>query len=432
MADRAKPIGVAAFEPAFRDAAGEPEWLAGLRRAGADRFRETGLPTNREEAWKYTSLRPLARAKYAPVPANDAQAAPTVPAPLLEGAAQAVFVNGRFQASASDLSGLDGAVFSWADAKDADWLAEVVDAGTAPAQTMYALNAAAFEDGLAIRVDKGAQLARPLEIVFLAAPGDAPVMWHPRLAIDVGANAEAVVIERHLGPENGAYLANHASDLRIGENGRLVHVKFQREGGEARHLATHRARIATHGLYDNFVLTLGAGLSRNEVAARLEGEEAEVRLNGAYSLDARQHADHTSKIDHLAEGTRSRQVYAGAIGGNARGVFQGHIVVDRVAQRTDGHQLNRALLLSDGAEIDSKPILEIYADDVKCSHGATTGDIDPDQLFYLRARGVPAEDARRLVVRGFLAEAAEGLGHEAARAAVLAALDDTFDLETTE
>ncbi len=432
MSRASEPLGLQAFQPAFRTPAGEPAWLAEFRRAGALRFTQSGLPTNREEAWKYTSLRPLARAKYEAVPANDPVAASeAAPAPLLAGAARAVFVNGRLHEGLSDLAGLEGSVFRWRDVVGADWLAATVNAANAPEQAMYALNAAAFEDGLAIKVPDGAVLARPLEVAFLAAPGARPLMWHPRLAIDIGVDASAVVLERHIGPANGAYLANHGADIAVGRRARLVHVKTQQEGSEGRHLAMTRVRIGEGALYDNFVLTTGAGLSRNEVSVRLEGEGAEVRLNGAYSIGGRQHADHTSRIDHLAEGTRSRQVFAGAIDGAARGVFQGHIVVDRKAQRTDGHQLNRALMLSDQAEIDSKPILEIYADDVKCSHGATAGDIDADQLFYLRARGVPAEQARRLVVRGFLADAADGLSDEAARAAVLGLLDASLGLEGT-
>lgn len=432
MARASEPIGVTAFQPAFRRPAGEPDWLAAFREAGARRFGETGLPTNREEAWKYTSLRPLARAKYQPVPANDSAGADiAAPAPLIEGAAQAVFVDGRYAPGLSDLDGLDGSVRRWGEAAGEDWLAETLNwPGGEALQAMYALNAAAFDDGLAIRVGAGAPLARPLEVVFLASACDGPRMWHPRLAIDVGEGGAATVLERHIGPDKTAYLANHGADVRVAAGARLVHAKLQGEGADGRHLAMTRVRLGASALYDGFILTTGAGLSRSEVAARLEGDDCEIRLNGAYSIGGRQHADHTSRIDHLGEGARSRQVFAGAIDGNARGVFQGHIVVDRLAQRTDGHQLNRALLLSDHAEIDAKPILEIYADDVKCSHGATAGDIDADQLFYLRARGVPAEQARRLVVRGFLADAAAGLSDAAAKAAVLAELDRALDLET--
>lgn len=428
MARSTEPLGLAAFRPAFRDGAGEPDWLQAYRRAGAEQFAAVGLPTNREEAWKYTSLRPLARAKYQPAPANDATQI-TAPTPLLDGAAQAVFVNGRFAPTLSDLSGLGAAVMSWNDASQSDWLADVITQAEASKSPLYALNAASFDDGLAIKLGAGEALPRPLEIVHLASPGDTPSMWHPRLVVDIGDDARATLVERHLATGEGSYLANHAVDIRLGDRATLTYAKLQAEGLDGRHIAMTRVRIGANSLFDNFVLTTGAGLSRNEIAARIEGADAELRLNGAYSIDGRQHADHTSRIDHLAERTTSKQVYAGAIDGNGRGVFQGHIVVDRAAQKTDGHQMNRALMLSDHAGIDAKPILEIYADDVKCSHGATTGDIDDDQLFYLRARGIPAKAARRLVVRGFLADAAEGLGDEAVRSVVLSALDAALGLE---
>jgi len=426
MAD-AKPIGVEAFEPAFRQSDSEPAWLAGFRKAGADRFSAAGLPTNRNEAWKYTSLRPLARAKYqlASVPTDT----PDVPAPLLERAAQAVFINGAFQAALSTLDELGGAVGRWSEHADAPWLRETASGHAPLEQQMYALNAAAFEDGLTLRLGDGEALARPLEILHISDAGDAPTMWHPRFAFDLGEGASAAVLERHVSVGASAYLANHAGDIRLAKGARLVHAKVQEEAAEGRHLAMTRVRVGEAALYDNFTLTLGAGLSRNETAVRLEGEAAETRLNGAYAISGRQHADHTSRIDQLAENTVSRQVYAGAIDGNARGVFQGHIVVEREGQGTDGHQLNRALMLSDHAEIDSKPVLEIYADDVKCSHGATAGDIDPDQLFYLRGRGIGAETARRMLARGFLAEAAEGLSDDAVRQVILAALDRVWGLE---
>lgn len=424
-----EPLGVSAFAPAVRERNGEPEWLGGLRRDGFARFSESGLPTNRDEAWKYTSLRPIARAKYEAAPANDDADFGSLPALMLEGSARAVFVNGRLAPSLSDLDGLAGCVSPLADALGEPWVQSLLSAGVDGAQVMYALNAALFDDGLAIRVLDGETLARPLEILYVAAPGDRSLMWHPRMAVDIGANASATIIERHIGPAKGAYLANHGADIRVADGATLTHAKAQIEGGEGRHLAMSRVSIGENALYDNFVLTLGAALSRNEVAATLGGFNSEVRLNGAYRLTDRQHADHSSRIDHSAPGTRSRQVYAGAIGDHGRGVFQGHIVVDQIAQQTDGHQLNRALLLSDHSEIDSKPVLEIYADDVKCSHGATAGDIDDDQLFYLRARGIPAEQARQLVVRGFLADAAEGLGDDAVRAAFLAELDRALGLE---
>ncbi len=417
--------GVEAFRPAFRHSTNEPTWLANFRRAGVEQFSATGLPTTKDERWKYTSLRPLARAKYLPVGPKEISA----PERMLEGAAQAVFVNGCFSHEASDLSGLDGFVGSFRNMAGDNWIEELLTSTPFSSQAMYSLNSAAFVDGLAVKLGNNDQLSRPLELVFVSMPGNSPGMWHPRVAVDLGCNSAATIVERHISIGGGSYFANHATDIRVRDGGRLVHAKVQQEGTDGRHLSMARVRVAENSFYDSFTLTLGGSLSRSETEVRIEGTGAEVRLNGCYIISGRQHADHTSRIDHLAPGTTSRQVFAGAIDGAARGVFQGHIVVDKAAQQTDGHQMNRALLLSDRAEIDSKPILEIYADDVKCSHGATAGDIDEDHLFYLRARGIPAAAARNLVVRGFLADPIENLSNEYVQAALLAALDSHLGLE---
>ncbi|MFZ8951637.1 MAG: Fe-S cluster assembly protein SufD [Alphaproteobacteria bacterium] len=417
--------GVDAFRTAFRQPSEEPLWLSQFRLSQTEQFSHSGLPTTKDEGWKYTSLRPLARAKYQIVEACEGGSVP----PILKDAAQAVFVNGYFRAEASDISGLEQFLGPFNGFLKEPWLENLVTDTSFKYQTMYSLNAASFTDGFALKLGADQQLPRPLELVFLSVPGDVPGMWHPRAAIDLGANASATIIERHLSVGKGAYLANHAADIRVGENARLVHVKIQDEGSDGRHLSMTRVKVGKKSLYDGFTLTIGGSLSRSETEACVEGVGAEVRLNGAYSITGKQHADHTSRINHLAQGTKSRQVYAGAIDGNGRGVFQGHIVVDQAAQQTDGYQMNRALLLSDTAEVDSKPTLEIYADDVKCSHGATAGDIDEDHLFYLRARGIPAPAARSLVVRGFLADPIENISDDDARAAVLDVLDAHLGLE---
>ena len=201
-------------------------------------------------------------------------------------------------------------------------------------------------------------------------------------------------------------------------------MKLQAEAANASHVWHHVASIPAGARYDNYVVSVGSGLGRNRVTANLAGEGAHCTLDGAYAARGRQHLDHTSKIVHAVADTTSRQVYKGVIDDKARGVFQGHIVVAEDAQRADGNQLNRALMLSDTAEIDSKPMLEIYADDVQCSHGATAGDLDENQLFYLHSRGIPPAEARRLLVEAFLAETIENIPFEPARAAALALVQE--------
>jgi len=222
-------------------------------------------------------------------------------------------------------------------------------------------------------------------------------------------------VEHHIGLGTGATLANHVGEVFVGEGASVHHYKIQREHTNAFHLSHTAARVASKGVYDNFILTIGAKLSRNEVRSVLDGEHADTHVSGAYMVRGDQHVDTTTLIDHAQPCCTSREVYKGAIDGTARAVFQGKIIVRPGAQKTDGYQQNRALLLSDTAEIDAKPELEIYADDVKCSHGATVGELDEQALFYLRARGIDKETARGLLIVAFLAEALEEIPEENVR-----------------
>jgi Fe-S cluster assembly protein SufD len=281
---------------------------------------------------------------------------------------------------------------------------------------LVALNAALMADGIVLEIAPGVPLAEPLELLCLTLPGDAPIMAHTRHLVALGSGAEATLIERHLALGAGEYLANGATAIEVGAGATLRHYKLQDEGPVADHFHTSWVETAADAVYDSIVMTVGARLSRNQIRARVNGSGARIRLDGTYMLRDRQHADHTTLIDHAAPSAESRQVYKGAIDERARGVFQGQIVVRQEAQKTDGHQLNRALLLSDEAEIDAKPNLEIYADDVKCSHGATAGDLDEDALFYLRARGIDIETARGLLIAAFLDEVVGDVEDAATRA----------------
>jgi Fe-S cluster assembly protein SufD len=246
---------------------------------------------------------------------------------------------------------------------------------------------------------------------------DTPLAFHPRVLILAGRNSHATVVESHVGLGDRPYFSNLVSEVTLREGAVLGHYKLQNEQPGAFHLAATQVRLDSRSTYDGFVLSLGARLSRNEIRAHLGGGEIECRLNGAYAVAGDQHVDNTTFIDHAAPGSRSREVYKGVLDETARGVFQGKILVRPHAQKTDGHQLNRALLLSRGAEVDSKPELEIYADDVKCSHGAAIGEIDEDQLFYLRARGIDRMTARAILVEAFLGEVLDEIRLDAAREA---------------
>ncbi|MDR3517942.1 MAG: Fe-S cluster assembly protein SufD [Azospirillaceae bacterium] len=410
-------------------------WLDRLRHDGLARFAATGFPSQRVEAWKYTSLRALERSVFAPAghatpPAIDRL--PTV-APDPRTAHRLVLVDGRFR---PDLSSVPASVAGIASAGLADLLAgSPGDVPTTLAERhlgsvatletgLTAVNTAFVSDGLVIHVAAGVAVAQPIEVVFIATGGAAasPTLHHPRLLLVAEPDSQVTLVEHHVGLGDGPYATNTVVEIVVGDRAVVNHTKIQREGQGAIHIATTAARIGSEGRYDHFGLTLGAALSRNDIVPIL-GAGASCRLAGAYLLRGRQHADTTTAIEHSAPRATSRQVYKGVIDDTAHGVFQGRILVRPGAQKTDAYQINRALLLSAGAEIDSKPELEIHADDVKCSHGATAGELDDDQLFYLRARGIDRDDARRLLIGAFVGEAIDEISDATVAAAVRALAD---------
>lgn len=375
-----------------------PEHDATRARAAA-LFRAGGLPSLREEPWHYTTLRPLADAVFDAPPADPAALLallPDIAAPRL------VFAHGRFRA---DLSVLPAGISVRTGAPAWGRLAR-------PAiEKLVALNTMLAEDGAWIEVADGVD-GGTLVLASLATGG----AFHPRHAIRLGGGARLTLVEVNIG--TGAYLNNPVFSVSVADDANLTHLRIQTEAPDAFHLSTLYAEVGARASYDSFLLSLGGRLARMEVHARLAGEKSTAHLNAAQLLGGNQHADFTTVVTHDALCTTSRQTVKNVLTGRSRGVFQGKIEVARGAQKTDGYQMNQALLLSSEAEIDSKPQLEIYADDVKCSHGATVGELDPDQLFYLRSRGVPEAEARSMLVRAFLDEALDPITHDAAREAM--------------
>nr|WP_220795139.1 Fe-S cluster assembly protein SufD [Gluconacetobacter sacchari] len=388
-----------------------------VRLAAADLLRRVGLPRAGVEAWKYTSLRTLADIPFAGAPARpDGAAVDRLLADLARVHAleadlpRAVMVNGRF---APELSRLPDGV-SVARFSAAGDLAPHGDVASA-------LNALLAEDGLTLTVAAGVDAGRMALLSVVVAPDGAVLSVHPRHRIVLEGGARLSVLDLSVG--RGDYLNNPVLDIAVAEGAHLVHAKLQAEDAAARHLAVVHAEIGADASYDSFTLTLGGALARHEVHARLNEEGGIVHVNGAQLLDGRQLADLTSVITHAAPACNSRQTVKNVLAGHARGVFQGKILVERVAQKTDGYQMNQALLLSGTAEIDAKPELEIYADDVRCSHGATVGALDAEQLFYLRSRGVAGGEARAILVKAFLHDAVELMGDEALRAVLNRAVE---------
>ncbi len=390
-------------------------WLDRLRGDGARRFAGLGLPTRRIEDWKYTDLRALASDAFGDAPAPGATAAPDGG---LGETHRAVFVNGRFNAGLSDLEGLPAGVRAMSLTRALTeriealrpYLGRIAGLGR---KHFVALNTAWMRDGFVLLVPEGVTVGRTVELVFVGAPGESRAAWHPRNLMVLRPGAAATVVERHVG--GGAYLANSVAEIALDAGARLNHYRIQDEATDAFHVATTEVEVSAGALYESFVLSTGAATARSQIAVELRAEGASCRLNGAYLGRGGQQLDTTTLIDHAAPGCVSSEVYKGVLDDRAKGVFQGRIVVRKDAQQTDGHQSNKALLLSDRAEIDAKPELEIYADDVRCGHGATAGELDEDALFYLRARGIPLETARGLLIDAFVEGAIEEIRDEAAR-----------------
>ncbi len=388
--------------------------------AAAGLFRHAGLPGAREEAWRYTHLRSLAEVAFQEPLTPLADCAdlmarlPAIDAPRL------VFVAGRFR---DDLSVVprDAAVRVGGPA-----FGTLADPAS---EKLVALNTMLAADGAAIEVAAGVD-AGTLMLVSLGTDGqDRPVAFHPRHSVRLEAGAKLTLIEISVG--DGVYLHNPVTTVTVAAGAAMSHLRLQDEAEGAFHLSTLYADVADDATYDSFALTLGGRLARMEVHARLSGPGATAHLNAAQLLGGGQHADFTTVVRHAAPRTTSRQTVKNVLTGRSRGVFQGKIEVDRIAQKTDGYQMNQSLLLSPDAEIDAKPQLEIYADDVKCSHGATVGELDADQLFYMRSRGVPEREARSILVRAFLSEALDPITHEAGRAALESAVAAWWERHTS-
>jgi len=406
------------FQP-FLDALGTPpiDALGALRLQARERFAGSGFPTRRNEAWKFTELRPLVETRFAPSVAGEAGELPT-----LAQSDRLVFVNGRFSAAQSHIGDLPegvvlGSFADWAR-RNPEAAGSVFDLGGGADRAFLSLNAAFVSDGVVLIVPEGVQLERRVHIVHWSQ-AEAAASSHVKHVIRLGRAAAATVIESFGG--TGGYWSNVSETVEVGDLARLGHYKLQNEGAEAFHTAHLAANIGKGGHYDGFLLNLGGRLARQDVHAVLAGSHAFCGYSGAYLLGGRQEAAVNSLIQHSAPNGQTREVFKGCVADRAHGVFQGKILVDQVAQKTDAFQLNKTMLLSDRAVMDSKPELEIYADDVKCSHGATVGDLDETALFYLRSRGIAPEAARRMLIEAFVVDAIELVEDEITRAYLIEA-----------
>lgn len=401
--------------------ASDPQWLVSLRTEALERFRELGLPTTRDEEWRYTNLRPLRELEFvleADEP-DDLMALRDHAAPV-DDALRVFLLNGRVVPELSDLSDLPQGLSvaplrdALADADDAlrDALTDSIGAAR---DGMEALAGALLRDGLVVRVARGSAIDRPLAITYATSRTERPLLSAPRTVVLAEEDSSLTLVEEHLGEEGAVYLTAGACDVRVEARGRVEHCMLGRDSSGAFHVTTLRVVQAEASHFASHRVLTGGRITRNNVWSILNGERAESSLDGLYiGIDAQQ-LDNHMRVQHMAPNCPSRQYYRGVLGDAARGVFTGRIFVDRVAQKTDAYQNNANLLLSGNASATARPQLEIYADDVKCSHGATTGELNEDALFYLRARGVPESDARLLLLFAFAAENLDRLPIESLR-----------------
>jgi Fe-S cluster assembly protein SufD len=400
--------------------AGRHSWLQTLRQEAFARFAETGFPTTHDEDWRFTNVAAVANTVFetaAPVPVEEKQLESLGTSGFV---CRLVFVNGYFDSGLSRLSSLPTGV-------KVSSLAAAIHAGEKAVESSLgkylnvrrdpfpALNTALFEDGVCIEVAQSVRVEQPIYALFVTVPGATPTMNHPRNLIVAGESAQVTIVEDYVTLGEGVTFSNAATELIAGDNANVSHYMIVREGDQAYNFSTLRiqqgrsANVATHSLL------LSGGLVRNNVHPVLAGEGSECLINGLFMGNGREHMDNYMLVEHASPHCDSRQFYNGILNGQSHGVFHGRIIVHKDAQKTDAKQTNRNLLLSDDAQIDTKPQLEIYADDVKCTHGATIGQVDENALFYLRSRGLDEAAARHVLLLAFANECLDRMNSRAVR-----------------
>ena len=389
-------------------------WLRQLREDGFARFAEVGFPTTHDEDWRFTNLAPLARTQFR-LPGKAFVQLP--PAELeswsIDGsAARLVFVNGRYAPELSTLGTLAKGVAVSSLREQIEGNSDQLSTrlgryAHAQRDAFVALNTAFLEDGGYVHVKRGAVLESPIHLLFVSSSDHLPLMSHPRNLLVFEDHSQGTVVEEYVSLGGGTMLSNSVTEVVAGEDAHVSHYMIEREHREAFNISTLRIQQGRSANVASHSFLLGGGLVRNNVHPVLAGEGGECLINGLFVGSGRQHLDNYMYVEHASPHCASRQFYNGILDDQAHGVFHGRIVVHKDAQKTDAKQTNRNLLLSDDAQIDTKPQLEIYADDVKCTHGATIGQIDENALFYLRSRGLDEASARQLLLLAFASECVE-------------------------
>ena len=384
-----------------------------LRQAAFARFAELGLPTTQDEDWKYTSLAPLTQIQFAPP--EEARPPTLEQLDRLAGvspgdaAIRLVFVDGRYRAELSSRGTSTGGAYigglGTAHAERPEFVErELARHADYQRDALTALNTAFIEDGAFIHLPAGTVVQAPIHLLFVSSASGKATLSQPRNLIVLGAGSQATVIETWAGLSDEVYFTNAVTEVVLGDNAQLDHYKLQEEGARAFHIALTQVQHGRDSRFNSHSVALGAALARNDVRALFAREGSECTLNGLYMATGKQHLDNRTLIDHQSPRCTSRELYKGVLDGQSRGVFSGRVLVRHDAQKTDASQTNKNLLLSDEAVVDTKPQLEIFADDVKCAHGAAVGQLDEDALFYLRSRGIGQEAAKSLLTYAFASE----------------------------
>ncbi len=405
---------LAAFAARSRELPG----LADLRRRAAERFSELGFPTTHHEDWRFTNLAPFLKTPFAPGPAG----APASWRPDVAPAGPVLtFVNGRLAPGLSRIEKASGLKIS--SLRDAIGDPRIAATALFEKNALAALNTAMFEDGAFVEIPAGTIVEQPVTLLYLTLSGQ-PAAAYPRNLIVAGRESQASVVEMYLDGGGSPAFTNAVTELLAGDGAVVNHYKYQDERRDALHYGMLAIRQGASSSVTSHNIAVGAALARNEITVVLDGEGADCVLNGLYVTTGEQHVDNHTTLDHAKPHCTSHELYKGILDGKARGVFHGRIVVRPEAQKTDAIQRNKNLLLSKDAVINTKPQLEIYADDVKCTHGATVGQVDHDAVFYLRSRGIPLEEARALLTYAFTADVVDRIAVEWLREKVHRAMAD--------
>jgi Fe-S cluster assembly protein SufD len=435
-ADAGSPhLSLSAMLAAFRDAAPDsaPAWLKSRRMAALARAVELGLPTAKDEEWRFTSIAPLLELPlhHARRPARRLAAAEIAPFTFGLEACRLVFVDGWFCAELSSLPPPDGdlqacslrAALAGNAPELEPRLARIANDG---APVFTALNTAFFRDGALVCAAPGKTIAQPVHLLFIAASGEAGASAHVRNLIVAGARSEVKILETFASLSGAPHFTNTVTELALGAESRVDHCKIQDENPRAIHIAAVQAQQERGSHWSSHSVSTGAQLARHQIQTVFNGENGFCLLNGLYLAQGGQLADYHTVVDHARPRCESHEFYHGILSGSARGVFNGKIFVRQDAQKTNAKQTNRNLLLSDDAVIDTKPQLEIFADDVKCTHGATVGQMDEEAVFYLRSRGIGLDQARQIMIRAFASDVVNRIPLEPVRARLNLMLTERF------